>query len=99
MKHLTTLLLALLVSGGCAARPMEFSQKVSKSYQIDLSIIEEDYSKLRSYKAEAKNLENEKYFHIGNMTSSADADYYAVVYCENLYKSRCVLTRSGDIAK
>ena len=85
---------------GCGGRPLEFSQKVSKIYEIDLfSIIEEDYSKLRSYKAEAKNLETGKMFHIGNLSSSVAAELMVVAYCENLFESRCILTRTGDISK
>ena len=99
MKALTTILLTLLVLGGCGARPLEFSQKALKSYQIDFSIIEEDYSKLRSYKAEAKNLETGKIFHIGNLSSSVAAELMVVAYCENLFESRCILTRTGDISK
>ena len=99
MKTLTTtLLLTLLVLGGCAAG-LEYSQKTNEFYQISVGTVVEDYSDLRTYKAEAKNLETGEIFHVGNADNSASAEYFAISECERFYKSQCVITRSGDIVK
>ena len=98
MKTLTTLLLTLLVLGGCAVA-LEYSQKPNEFYQINVGTVVEDYSDLRTYKAEAKNLETGELFHVGNAPSSANAEFLAIVECERIYKSQCAITRSGDIAK
>ena len=98
MKHLLTLLLTLLVLGGCAAG-LEYSQKPNEFYQINVGTAVEDYSDLRTYKAEAKNLETGETFHVGNADSSPSAEYFAISECERMYKSQCVITRSGDIVK